>query len=292
MAGKTIDMSRIKQLLQLKKLGLSNRQIAKELKISRDKTNEYVRMAELDSLDIDALLRLDDPVLEKRFHPGNPAYSDSRMETFLELLPDFVEQLSHKHVTRQLVWEEYKRTHPDGYEKSQFYFHLSQNLKARKTPTSVLQHDPGKELFVDFAGDTLGYVDVETGELIRVQTFISTMACTDYTFAICVPSQKTEDFLYALAKALEFYGGVPRIIVPDNLKAAVIKSDRYEPVLNKAMEDMGNHYGFVTIPCQPVRPTHKAKVENQVQVIYHRIYARLRNRQFFSLEELNSAVAV
>ena len=291
MAGKTIDMSRIKQLLQLKKLGLSNRQIAKELKISRDKTNEYVRMAELDSLDIDALLRLDDPVLEKRFHPGNPAYTDSRMETFLELLPDFVEQLSHKHVTRQLVWEEYKRTHPDGYEKSQFYFHLSQNLKARKTPTSVLQHDPGKELFVDFAGDTLGYVDVETGELIRVQTFISTMACTDYTFAICVPSQKTEDFLYALAKALEFYGGVPRIIVPDNLKAAVIKSDRYEPVLNKAMEDMGNHYGFVTIPCQPVRPTHKAKVENQVQVIYHRIYARLRNRQFFSLEELNSAVA-
>ena len=209
MAGKIIDMSRIKQLLQLKKLGLSNRQIAKELKISRDKTNEYVRMAELDSLDIDALLRLDDPVLEKRFHPGNPAYTDSRMETFLELLPEFVEQLSHKHVT------------PGGYEKSQFYFHLAQNLKARKTPTSVLQHEPGKELFVDFAGDTLGYVEVETGELIKVQTFISTMACTDYTFAICVPSQKTEDFLYALAKALEFYGGVPRIIVPDNLKAAV-----------------------------------------------------------------------
>ena len=86
MAGNIIDMSRIKQLLQLKKLGLSNRQIAKELKISRDKTNEYVRMAELDSLDIDALLRLDDPVLEKRFHPGNPAYTDRRMETFLELL--------------------------------------------------------------------------------------------------------------------------------------------------------------------------------------------------------------
>ena len=165
MAGKIIDMSRIKQLLQLKKSGLSNRQIAKDLKISRDKTNEYVRMAELDSLDIDALLRLDDPVLEKRFHPGNPAYTDSRMETFLELLPDFVEQLSHKHVTRQLVWEEYKRTHPDGYEKSQFYFHLAQNLRAQKAPTSVLQHDPGKELFVDFAGDTLGYVDVETGEL-------------------------------------------------------------------------------------------------------------------------------
>ena len=98
MAGSIIDMSKIKQLLQLKKSGLSNRQIAKELKISRDKTNEYVRMAEQDSLDIDALLKLDDPILEKRFHPGNPAYTDSRMETFLELLPDFAEQLSHKHV--------------------------------------------------------------------------------------------------------------------------------------------------------------------------------------------------
>lgn len=117
------------------------------------------------------------------------------------------------------------------------------------------------------------------------------MACTDYTFALCVPSQKTEDFLSALSEALEFYGGVPQIVVPDNLKAAVIKADKYEPTLNKAIEDMGNHYGFVTIPCQPARPTQKAKVENQVQIIYHRIYARMRNRQFFSLEELNAALS-
>ena len=291
MAGTIIDMSKIKQLLQLKKAGISNRQIAKDLKMSRDKANEYVRRAETDPLGIEGLLKLDDPVLEKRFHPGNPAYSDDRMKTFLELLPDFVEQLSHKHVTRQLVWEEYKHLYPDGYEKSQFFFHLSQNLKAQKTPISVLQHDPGKELFVDFAGDTLGYINVETGEFIKVQTFVCTMACTDYAFALCVPSQKTEDFLCALARALEHYGGVPQIVVPDNLKAAVIKADKYEPTLNKAMEDMGNHYGFVTLPCQPVKPTQKAKVENQVQIIYHRIYARLRTRQFFSLEELNAAVS-
>ena len=284
-------MSKIKQLLQMKKSGVSNRQIAKDLKMSRDKANEYARRAESDPLGIDGLLKLDDPVLEKRFHPGNPAYTDERMEVFLELLPDFVEQLSNRHVTRQLVWEEYKRMYPDGYGKSQFYYHLTQNLKAQKTSTSALPHEPGKELFVDFAGDTLSYVDVQTGEQIKVQTFVSTMACSDYTFAICVPSQKTEDFLYALGKALAFYGGVPRIVVPDNLKAAVIRADKYEPVLNKAMDDMGNHYGFVTIPCQPVRPTQKAKVENQVQIIYHRIYARLRGRQFFSLEELNAAVA-
>ena len=290
MAGTIIDMSKIKQLLHLKKAGVSNRQIAKDLKMSRDKDNEYVNRAESDPLGIDGLLKLDDPVLEKRFHPGNPAYTDERMETFLELLPDFVEQLSHKHVTRQLVWEDYKRLHPDGYEKSQFYFHLAQNLKAQKTPTSALPHDPGKELFVDFAGDTLGYVNVETGELIKVQTFVSTMACTDYTFALCVPSQKTEDFVYACTQRFRFFEGVPKILVPDNLKAAVVKTDKYEPAVNKVFEEMANHYGAVVIPARPIHPKDKSNAEGNVKIIYNRIYAKLRHRMFYSLEELNKAV--
>lgn len=128
MAGTSIDMSKVKQLLQLKQSGMSNRQIAKTLGISRDKANEFVKQAESDSLGIEGLLKLDDPVLDKRMHPGNPAYTDERMEEFLRLLPDFVEQLSRKHVTRQIVWEDYKRMHPDGYERSQFFYHLAQNL--------------------------------------------------------------------------------------------------------------------------------------------------------------------
>lgn len=291
MAGTIIDMSKIKQLLQLSRDGVSNRQIAKRLLISRDKVNEFVKAAQEDPLGLLGLLKLEDPVLERRFHPGNPAYSDQRMEIFLEHLPDFIEQLSHPHVTRQIVWEDYRMMYSDGYGKSQFFFHLAQNLKAQKPASSVLPHEPGLELFVDFAGDTLGYVDPETGECIQTQTFVATLACTDYAFAMCVPSQKTEDFLYALRRSLEYYGGVPKIVVPDNLKAAVIKADKYEPAINKALEDMGNHYGFVVVPCQPAKPKQKSKVENQVQIIYHRIYARLYNRQFFSLEELNEAVA-
>ena len=189
MAGTSIDMSKVKQLLQLKQSGMSNRQIAKTLGISRDKANEFVKQAESDPLGVEGLLKLDDPVLDKRMHPGNPAYTDERMEEFLRLLPDFVEQLSRKHVTRQIVWEDYKRIHPDGYERSQFFYHLSQNLKAQKAPTSVLHHEPGLELYVDFAGDTLSYIDIETGEMIKVQTFVSTLACTDYAFVLCVPSQ-------------------------------------------------------------------------------------------------------
>ena len=154
MAGTAIDMSKVKQLLQLKQSGMSNRQIAKTLGISRDKANEFVKQAESDPLGIEGLLKLDDPVLDKRMHPGNPVYTDERMEEFLRLLPDFVEQLSRKHVTRQIVWEDYKRMHPDGYERSLFFYHLAQNLKAQKSPTSVLHHEPGLELYVDFAGDT------------------------------------------------------------------------------------------------------------------------------------------
>jgi transposase len=292
MAGTIIEMSTIKQVLQMSRDGLSNRQIAKTIGISRDKVNEYVKLAEKDSLGIIGLQKLEDPILERRFHSGNPAYTDERMDAFLEMLPDFVEQLRHKHVTRFMVWEEYRERHPDGYGKSQFFFHLAQNLKAQKPSVSVLHHEPGAELYVDFAGDTLGYVNAETGEYIPMQVFIATLACTDYAFAICVPSQKTEDFLYALRRCLEFYGGVPKIVTPDNLKAAVVKADKYEPTLNKAMEDIGNHYGFVVIPCQPHSPTQKGMVENQVKIIYHRIYAKLRGQTFFSAEELNNVVSI
>jgi hypothetical protein len=144
------------------------------------KANEFVKQAESDLRGIDGLLKLDAPVLDKRMHPGNTADTDERMEEFLRILPDFVEQQSRKHVTRQIVCEDYKRMHPDGYERSQFFYHLAQNLKAQKAPTSVLHHEPGLELYVDFAGDTLSNIDMETGEMIKVQIFVSTLACTEY----------------------------------------------------------------------------------------------------------------
>ena len=141
------------------------------------------------------------------------------------------------HVTRQLLWEEYRQTHPDGYGKSQFYDHLKQNLVAQKDVTTVLAttYKPGEKLMVDFAGDKLQYVDPETGEVVRAEVFVGCMPYSDYIFVWCVPSQRTEDFLFALRMCLEHLGGVPPIVTPDNLKAAVIKPDRHEPTLNAAL---------------------------------------------------------
>lgn len=295
MAGKTIDMSTIKQVLLLKRQGYSNRRISRELgDINKETVNNYVRFVTENGLDIDNLLALDDPELDRQFHAGSPAYTDARMATFLSELPLYLEQLSERHVTRQAVWQDYRSRHADGYGRSQFFFHLKQNARARKSSaTAVLSgsYGPAERLFVDFSGDKLSYIDAETGETRRVETFVASLPYSDYAFALCVESQRTEDFLYALRRCLEYIGGVPKIVVPDNLKAAVTKADRYEPEINKALEDMGNHYKFAVIPCQPRRPTQKALVENQVRLVYRRIYARLRDRTFFSLGELNEAVA-
>lgn len=294
MAGNTKDMSLIKQVLQLKKLGETNRSISRKLPINKETVNSYMQMLKANSWQIDELMEIDDPVLEKMFHAGSPAYTDSRMEEFLHLLPSYKEQLTNpkSHVNRQVLYEEYKASHHDGYGKSQFYYHLKQNLIAQKDIVTVLAntYKPGEKLMVDFAGDKLSYVDETTGEIIKVEVFVACLPYSDYTYVICVPSQKTEDFLYAIRMCLEHLGGVPPILTPDNLKSAVISNDTHEPKLNKALEDMGNYYHFVVLPCDPVSPTQKALVEDSVRITYNRIYAKLRGRTFFSLIELNNAV--
>jgi transposase len=290
MAGKVTEMSTIKQLLQLHESGESNRRIAKTLCINKGTVNDYVCKLKSGNMDIEELLSLDEPVLEGKFTAGTAAYTDKRFEDFKELLPYFEKELSRKHVTRYLLWQEYLSKHPSGYRYTQFCYHLNQQSVARK-PTAVLTHQAGEKLFVDFAGDKLEYIDKETGEVIPVNVFVGCLPFSDYTFIIAVKHQTTEDFLYALARCLEHLGGCPKILVPDNLKAAVVKADPYEPELNRLPEDFSNHYGFVVIPARAARPKDKAKVENQVRIIYSRVYAKLRNHRFFSLEELNRALA-
>lgn len=294
MAGKIKDMSLIKQVIQLKQLGESNRGISRKLSINKETVNNYVKTIQLNNWTYEELLDKEDPELDRMFHAGHPAYSDPRMDYFLSRLPYYKEQLGNPklHVTRQLLYEEYKQACPEGYSKSQFYFHLKQNKVAQKDYTAVLAetYRPGEKLMVDFAGDKLSYIDVETGETVKVEVFVASMPYSDYTYVICVPSQKTEDFLFAIRMCLEHLGGVPPILVPDNLKSAVISNDRHEPKLNKALEDMGNHYHFVMLPCDPREPTQKALVEDKVKTTYNRIYAKLRNRTFHSIIDLNRAV--
>jgi transposase len=284
-------MSKLKQALQLHRLGYSNRSIASSLGMHKDTVNKYIRQFTELSLSVDELLRKDDPELERLFNAGRPAYADRRFDDLSSRLPYLQKELGRKHVTRYLLWEEYIRAYPQGYGFTQFCFHLKQHLKASPASTVLAgTYTAGEKVYIDFAGDTMEYVDRDTGEVVKVQTFVACLPYTDYGFAMCVPSQKSEDFIYALTRMFAFFEGVPRIVIPDNLKAAVTRSDPYEPEINRLMEQAGNHYGFVTIPARPAKPKDKSLVENQVKLVYNRVYAPLRNRIFFSLEELNEAV--
>jgi transposase len=158
-------------------------------------------------------------------------------------------------VTLKLLWEEYRKEHPEGYSLTQFRFHYNQHIRIEKPSTVVRDtYVPGQKLFIDFAGDTINYTDIKTGEIIKVQMFVACLAVSDYGFALCVPSQKSEDFIHAIVCCFKALGGVPHIIVPDNLKSAVVKTDPYEPTINQTLSDMANHYGCVILPARPVSP--------------------------------------
>ena len=289
MAGKPKPMSQIKQLLQLHEQGKNKKFIARSLGISKNTVKTYLAKLASSSLDIQSLLTLDDPILEGKFHAGNPAYKDERFDHFKANLDYFTKELARVGVTKQLLWEEYRSDYPGGYGHTQFCYHLSQQLVARK-PSMVLQHKAGEKLFIDFAGKKLSYVDSDTGEVVSCQVFVACLPYSDYSFVMAVRSQSIADFLYALGCCLEDLGGVPEVLVPDNLKSAIVKASSYEPDVNRAMEDFANHYKTTVIPARARKPKDKALVENQVKLIYTRIYARLRELTFFDLPSLNKAI--
>lgn len=289
MAGKTKPMSQVKQMLLLQQQGRKIKVIARNLGISKNTVKSYLERIIKLGKPIEELLALEDPVLEAIFNTGNPAYKDDRYVYIKNKLDYYASELKRKGVTQKLLWEEYIEEVPDGYSLTQFCFHLRQQLVARK-PTMVLNHTPGEKLYVDFAGHKLSYIDPDSGECIECPVFVACLPFSDYAFAIVVRSQRIEDFIHAVVRCLEFIGGAPVILVTDNLKAAVIRATRYDPELNRALEDCCNHYGITILPTRVASPRDKALVENQVKLIYARVFAKIRKLRFFDLASLNEAV--
>lgn len=285
-------MSQIKQLLRLREQGCATKKMARILGVSKNTVKDYLNKATVLPYTTSQLLDMEDEALEHQFHAGNPAYRDERFEDFKNRLDYFSKELKRTGVNKRLLWEEYRQQNPPGggYGYSQFCYHLSQHLKATR-PSMVLDHQPGEKLFIDFAGKTLAYVDPYTGEIIECQVFVACLPYSDYGFAMAVKTQQLTDFIHALVCCLRALGGAPRVLVPDNLKAAITKASRFEPTINRSLEQLANHYGITVVPARAGKPRDKALVENHVKLIYSRVYARLRNQQFFSLGALNQAIA-
>ena len=282
-------MSKIRHVLQLHSQGRSKLLISQQTGIARNTIKKYIKEFNHSGLSFKEVNELSDKDLEDLFiHPDEKPLKEKHKILF-NLFPLYDKELRKKGITRQIVWTKYKQEHPDGLGRSQFNHYFSQ-WKKQVNPTMRMEHKAGDKLYVDFAGDKLQIIDKQTGEIQDVEVFVAILGASQLTYAEAVMTQQKEDFIGACENALHYYGGVPAAIVPDNLKSAVIKSSKYEPVLNDTFADFAQHYNTAILPARAYRPRDKALVENAVRILYTRIYAKLRGRHFFSLEELNIAI--
>jgi transposase len=288
MKGRKKSMRTIREILRLHlEHGLSQRAIARACAVSPTTVGDHLERIRQTGLDWPAIVTLDDSSLKTVLFPEGGA-------TPRRTLPDFDylrKEMKRKGVTLQLLWEEYRAIHPDGYGRTQFFDLYRKNGKTIE-PVMRFEHKAGEKLFVDFSGDTPSYIDRETGEVISAELFVAVIGASSRTYALAVASQQIPDWTRAHIGAFEYFGGVPEVIVPDQLKSGVKTSCRYDPEINPVYSELCTHYGVVVIPARPLEPRDKAKVESGVLTAQRRILAVLRNRSFFSLLEINEAIAV
>jgi len=288
MPAKRLSMRKIKEILRLKwSSGLSNRKIARSCALARSTVAEYLMRAQAAGLSWPLPAEWDDARLENLFFPP-VAYmpADQRpMPNWAEIHREY----KRKGVTLSLLWQEYKAQSPTGYQYSQFCERY-RAWTGRLDPCMRQEHKAGEKLFVDYAGQTVPVMDATTGEVRQAQIFLAVLGASNYTYVEATWSQTLPDWIGSHVRALAFFGGVPAVIVPDNLKSGVTKPCRYEPDINFTYLELSDHYSTAILPARVKKPKDKAKVENGVLVAERWLLAPLRNRQFFSLVELNQAL--
>lgn len=289
MAAKPISMSIIKQIIRLKEQGEPILKISRITGVSKNTVKKYLRYLKGQNLNFDKVLQMSDYDVEKLFYDKEEK-PFARYEELEKMFPYIEKELKRTGVTRMLLWGEYKREHPQGYGYSQFCEHLHRRFKTNKA-VMHFEHEPGDKMYIDFAGKRLYITDRKTGEIRPVEVYVSVLGYSQMTYVEAVESQKKEDFISATQNALHFFSGVPQVLVPDNLKSAVTKANKYEADLNQSFADFANHYNTAVLPARSLKPRDKALVEKHVSIVYNRIYAPLRNEVFFSLEELNDAIS-
>jgi transposase len=282
-------MRKIREVLRLShEAGLSQRGIALALNLGLGTVSTYLKRAREAGIGWPLPSDIDERTLGRLLFPSQPATGQRR---FTE--PDYSnvhQELKGKGVTKQLLWQEYRQQYPDdGYSYAQFCHRYLEWLGCQQRSMRQI-HRAGEKLFVDYCGPTMSVVNPDTGEVRQAQVFVAVMGASNYTFACASWSQKQEDWLNAHVQAFEFLGGVPEVVVPDNLKSAVRKTHRYEPDLNPAYQQLAAHYQTAIVPARPYKPKDKAKAEVAVQIVERWIMARLRHQEFFTLASLNQAI--
>lgn len=285
-------MRQLRQTLRLHlESGLSMRECSRVLGIGKTTVGDILLKARAAGVDWLAAQSLSDEELEARLYlPAAP-----RAAGHLE--PDYTyihQELKRPGVTLQLLWEEYTRANCQGgalaYKYSTYCKKYHDWASAQKRSMRQV-HVGGEKLFIDYAGQTVPFIDAATGEIRQAQIFVAAMGASSYTYACATLTQTAPDWVGSLIAALEFIGGVPRLIVPDQPRALIAHPDRYEPGLGRLLQEFCDHYSTAVLPARPAHPRDKPKAEAAVLLVERWILARLRNRRFFGLAELNAAIA-
>ncbi|MDR6496831.1 IS21 family transposase [Paraburkholderia sp. DD10] len=288
MAYPKLTMRKIREVLRLHfESGFNHREIARALGASPTTVGQYVRRMQRAGLSYPLPTTLSDDELEALLYPPPPRVEGQRPEPDW---PTVRRELSRKGVTLDLLWNEYKAEHPDGYAYTWFCTHY--NRWASALPLTLRQtHAPGEKLFVDYSGDRIAIIDAQTGEIRDAELFVAVLGASNYTYAEATWTQQLPDWIGSHVRTFEFIGGCTEIVVPDNLKSGVHKPSFYDPIVNRTYGAMASHYSVAVIPARSKKPRDKAKVEQGVLLVQRWILARLRKQRFFSLAEANRAIA-
>jgi len=289
MSNQPILMSTVRQILRLLGHGKSMQAIIEMTGVSRNTLRKYQQRFTESSFTLNELLQLGDKELHTLFLRTPEQKSNSRVQALFALMPHFEKALKKRGVTKELLWREYRAMHPDGFQLSQFRNYL-RVWQQQSKPTMHIEHKAGDKMYVDFTGEKLSITNPTTGEVTAVEVFVAILGASQLTYVEAVMSQGKEDFIHACRHAVEYFGGSPDAIVPDNLRSAVTKSSKYEPEINRSFADFASHYGMSVLPARAYRPRDKALVEGAVKIVYRRIFALLHDETFLSLEALNIAI--
>lgn len=283
-------MRKIKEVLRLRhEVGLGQRQIARSCSLGLGTVHDYLARAERANVKWPLPEGWDEQQVEAALFGAEAVVAREPERE----LPDFAaiheQRQKHRHVTLQLLWEEYRQANPDGYHYSRFC-ELYQRWRRSQDVVLRQPYKAGERTFVDWAGTTIPIHSRTGGEPEQAHLFVAVLGASSYTYAEATRDEQMMSWLSAHMHAFEFFGGVTKLMIPDNTKTGVNRACRYDPDLNPTYQEMAMHYGIGVVPARPYKPRDKAKVETGVQIVERWIVAALRKRRFFSIEELNQAI--
>jgi len=289
MANNPISMSKIRQIIRLYSQGMGKKKIALRLSVSKNTVKHYIDFFHSLQTTREEINKLSDLELNNLFHPPRTKLPEGRLEQLYEYFPVVIKQLRRRGVTLKHLYQEYSKRYREPYCATQFY-HYYNLWSSKVSPSMVIHHKEGEQMYIDYAGARLPYVDEFTGEIKKAEVFAGILGWSQYSYVEAIPSQSTDDTIGACENCLHYFGGTPQAIVTDNMKSAVVKASKYEPKVNENFAAFANHYGTIVLPARAYKPKDKSHVENLVKIIYQRIYSCLPEHMVLTLKQLNEHI--